>query len=97
MKIKTGNTFGIYLNFVDGDGDPVAHEEVECQVRLPNGRLIDTLVVTATSTVGRYLAQSADTSKYPETTLYSDVKVTDNGKSVSSDTFTIEVERGVTE
>ena len=95
MEIKRGDTFAFYANFKDLEGDPIAYDNIACQIRKPNGVLIDELTIAPTATVGRYLFTAGVTDEWPITTPESDIHVIVNGVVISSETFTIEVIKDV--
>ncbi len=96
MKIKRGDTLAFYVNFKDANGDPVAYDNIRCQVRHKDGTLLSELTIAETDTVGRYLFSAGATDGFPLGTHESDIEIMVGGKVASSDTFGIEVYKDIT-
>lgn len=91
-KIKRGDTFE-YL--AEWDGAQLS--ELKSQVRSATGSLISDVLIEETGTTGTFRFSVADTSKWPISTLQTDIQRTVNGNVQSSETMLIPVERDVTQ
>lgn len=97
-KIKRGDTFKIKPSKLVSDSGldtPLAGYTIACQVRDAK----DVLIVDIPITLSTYSFESSavDTSPWPVVDLYCDIQFTKDGMSISSDTFTIRVEKGITQ
>lgn len=100
IRIKQGEALLLQFTFVHEDGvTPVdlTNVALSSQVRDATGDLVATLAVTKTLQTGVATVTQADTSLWPLGMLRSDVKAISAGLSVLSDTFSIRVERAVTQ
>lgn len=98
FNLKKGDTFSFYVDLVNANGQPLVLtiDKIKSQVRRQNLALVDELVIETTPTSGRYFIKSNDTSAYPEGSLYTDIKINDNGIILSTETVEINVIRSVT-
>jgi hypothetical protein len=99
LNLKRGDTFFFNMDLALADGTPlvVTVDKLKCQIRESNDKLVDTLLIETTDTVGRYLftAPSENTVKYPAKELFLDVKIND-GIVTSTPTISVIVDKDVT-
>lgn len=96
MKIKRGDTLAFYVNFKDASGEPIAYENIKCQIRRLDGTLLSELVITETETTGRYLFYAGATDDFGLGSYESDIQVVVDDKVISSETFIIDVDKDIT-
>lgn len=99
--LKRGDTFAMYINLTDSSGEEeipliVSVENIKCQVRTEYDKLVQTLDVEETETPGKYIIKSDDTQNWPIGDLLSDIQITINNITSSSDTFIIPLVKDVT-
>lgn len=96
MQIKRGDSFAFYANFKDSDGAPISYENIKCQIRKRDGTLLEDMTIATTETAGRYLFSAGSTDAWPIGILESDIEVVVGEKTISSETFRIEVVKDIT-
>jgi len=98
FKIKQGDTLSFLANVVNANGEPVinAISKLKSQICTERSVLVAEFTITSTNTVGQYLFKVATDAFPAETTLYTDIQLTDNGIVNSSVTMTIQVVKDVT-
>jgi hypothetical protein len=99
IQFKRGDTFAFYVKLKDENDVPIILdvEDIACQIRQKaNKKLVDTFTIEATDVDGQYKFSVEDTSRYPITTLESDIEFTIDGDTKSSDTFQIKVIEDIT-
>lgn len=98
QPFKRGDTFALYVEMSDVNGDPLVYtaNKLKSQVRTRNNKLITELLISTTETPGTYLMQAADTSEWIIGDLFMDIEIDDGGIITSTETITIPVVRDVT-
>ena len=96
MQIKRGDSFAFYANFKDPDGAPISYENIKCQIRKRDGTLLSELTIAETETAGRYLFSAGATDTWPVGVFESDIQVVVDEKTISSETFRVEVIKDIT-
>lgn len=97
-KIKRGDTFKIKPSKLVSDSGldtPLAGYTIACQVR--DAKDIFTVDLPITTSIDSFESLAVDTSLWPVVDLYCDIRFTKDGTTISSDTFTIRVEKGISQ
>ena len=95
---KRGDTFAFISKMTDLAGLPVTGvaANLKAEVRTNAGVKLSDCVITETDTLGSYLFKVSDTTKWPVTTIFTDIQYTGNGVVTSSNTIAIPVEKDIT-
>ena len=101
LKIKQGATFSLDSQYYEDDGvtqKPLTGVVLSSQLRTKSGELVATLTVTVLDELaGRFrLTAPAGTVNWPVGALYWDMKESQGGIDKYSETYRINVERGIT-
>lgn len=98
LQIKQGDTFSFYADMKNEEGYPMTlpTSSFKCQIRDKMDRLYDTMSISTTSSLGKYLFTATNTNIWPLGTLVMDIQIEDGGIITSSDTVELQVIRGVT-
>lgn len=100
IPIKQGESLQMELTFTGGDEDQTPVDltgyAVTSQVRDVNGFLVATLPITMTLAAGTGTVFVADTSSWPRGMLRCDVRVASASVTLFTETFSIQVNHGVT-
>lgn len=97
---KRGNTFSLACVYkIDGIATSISGLTIASQIRDANNNLVATLNKTNGTGTGEFILNPsvADTSAWTIGDLYCDIKITNAGVIVSSETFIIPVISGVTQ
>lgn len=101
LRIKQGATFLLTLKIVDVNGTPVNTSActMVSQLRTSLGAVVATLGITPTGTPGQavILAHSEDTATWPPGILQGDISIVTGGATTLSDSFTLVIEKAVTQ
>ena len=97
-SIKQYSTVEILCKYKDDQGIPLslAGMTIKSDMYSSSGRFVDSLVVTVLDVDGGVFVMMPTIDKLPADTLSIDVLFEKDGKRVTSDTFTMHVERAVT-
>lgn len=100
MQIKQGDTFAFRAEMRNPDGTVYTGPttNLKCQVRDRSYKLVDTMTITTTGTVGTYLFTAGSTTLWPIGTesLEFDIRIVSGANTSRSSTTTIDVLRPVT-
>lgn len=97
-SIKQYSTIEILCKYKDDQGIPLslAGMIIKSDMYSSSGRFVDSLVVTVLDVDGGVFVMIPTIDKLPADTLSIDVLFEKDGKRVTSDTFTMHVERSIT-
>lgn len=98
IALKRGDTLKWYVMLTDSDGAAITGiaENLKCQIRDSIDGLVDDVTITETEIPGQYLFTVSSTEDFPVGLLYSDIELTDEVGTKSSETFSITIEKDVT-
>lgn len=96
--IKQYSTIDMLCHYKDKDGLPLSLEgvSIKSDMRTSSGGLVDSLDIVVLDVEGGVFVMKPTIDKLPVGLLSIDVLFEKGGKRVASDTFTIEVDRSIT-